>query len=123
MIVCAFALIESMRDLGMVFSALMVPLLIELVSARAAFVGMGCLALIAVLAAARRIRRIDSEASIPVVEMGMLRNMAIFSALPAAPLETLAREARYVSFPPGTRSSVRAGRVTPTTRSPAGRSA
>jgi hypothetical protein len=101
-IVCAFALIESMRDLGMAFSALMVPLLIALGGAKAAFVGMACFALIAVLAAARRIRRIDSEASIPVVEMGMLRNMRMFSALPATPLETLAREAHYVSVHPGT---------------------
>lgn len=101
-IVCAFALIESMRDLGMAFSALIVPLVIALGGAKAAFVAMGCLALIAVLAAARRIRRIDSDASIPVVEMGMLRNMQMFSALPSAPLETLAREARYVSVHAGT---------------------
>jgi hypothetical protein len=100
-IVCAFALIESMRDLGMIFSALIVPLLIGFGGAKAAFVGMACVALIAVLATARRIRGIDSGASIPVVEMGMLRNMAIFSALPAAPLETLARESHYVSVDPG----------------------
>jgi hypothetical protein len=99
-IVCAFALIESMRDLGMAFSALIIPLLIGLGGAKAAFVGMACLTLIAVLAAARRIRRIDAEASIPVVEMGALRNMSIFSALPAASLETLAREARYVRAQP-----------------------
>jgi len=100
--VCAFALIESMRDLGMAFSALMVPLLIALGGAKAAFVGMACFALIAVLAAARRISQIDSEASIPVVEMGMLRNVRMFSALPGTPLETLAREAHYVSVHPGT---------------------
>jgi len=101
-IVCAFALIESMRDLGMVFSALFIPLLIGLGGAKAAFLGMACFALIALLATARQIRQIDSEASIPVVEMGMLRNTGIFSALPAAPLETLAREAHYVSVHPGT---------------------
>jgi hypothetical protein len=101
-IVCAFALIESMRDLGMAFSALIVPLLIALGGAKAAFVGMACFALIAVLGAAHRIRRVDADASIPVVEMGMLRNMRMFSALPAAPLETLAREARYVSVHAGT---------------------
>ena len=120
-IVCAFALIESMRDLGMAFSALIVPLLIGLGGANAAFVGMACLALVAVLATARRIRRIDSEASIPVVEMGMLRNMGIFSALPAAPLETLAREGRYVTrHPSRPRSSARARRATATTRSRTG---
>ncbi len=100
--VCAFALIESMRDLGMAFSALLVPLLIGLSGAKTAFVGTACFALLALLLTARRIRRIDAEASIPVVEMGMLRNMRIFSGLPAAPLETLAREAHYVSVAAGT---------------------
>jgi len=101
-IVCAFALIESLRDLGMAFSALVVPLLIGLGGAKLAFVGMACFAPLAVLAAGRRIRRIDQEASIPVVEMGVLRNMEIFSALPAASLETLAREASYQTVHPGT---------------------
>ena len=101
-IVCAFALIESMRDLGMAFSALIVPLLIGFGGPEAAFLGMACFALVAVLATARRIRRIDSEASIPVVEMGTLRNMEIFSTLPAAPLETLAREGHYVTVPAAT---------------------
>ena len=44
---------------------------------------------------------IDENASIPVVEMGQLRNLAIFASLPAAPLETLAREAEHVSVPAG----------------------
>jgi|SRR5947209_7438795 len=100
-IVCAFALIESIRDIGLIFGALMVPLLIGLGGAETAFVGMACFAPIAVLAAGRRIRRIDEEASIPVVEMGLLRNTEIFSALPGASLETLAREARYESVEPG----------------------
>ena len=34
--------------------------------------------------------------------MGLLRNTEIFSALPGASLETLAREARYETFDPGT---------------------
>ena len=101
-IVCAFALIESMRDLGMAFSALAVPLFIGIGGADAAFVGMACFAPIAVLAAVRRVSRIDADASIPVVEMGVLRNMALFAALPAAPLETLAREARYAVVGSGT---------------------
>jgi len=101
-IVCAFALIESIRDLGLIFGAVVVPLLIGLAGVKAAFVGMACFAPIAVLAAGRRIRRIDQEASIPVVEMGVLRNMEIFSALPGASLETLAREAHYENVCPGT---------------------
>jgi hypothetical protein len=100
-IVCAFALIESLRDLGLAFGALVVPLLIGLGGVKVAFVGMACFAPLVVLAAGRRIRRIDEEASIPVVEMGVLRNMEIFSALPAASLETLAREASYATVHPG----------------------
>jgi hypothetical protein len=99
-IVCAFALIESLRDLGMAFGALTVPLLIGLGGAKLAFVGMACAAPLAVLSAGRRIRRIDEDASIPVVEMGVLRNSEIFSALPAASLETLAREASYETVQP-----------------------
>ena len=48
-----------------------------------------------------RVRKIDRDASIPVVEMGVLRNLQLFASLPAAPLETLAHEARYLSYPPG----------------------
>jgi hypothetical protein len=101
-IVCAFALIESLRDLGMAFGALVVPLLIGLGGDKLAFVGLACLGPLEVVAAGRRIRRIDQEASIPVVEMGVLRNLEIFSALPAASLETLAREASYETVQPGT---------------------
>ncbi len=101
-VVCAFALIESMRDLGMAFGALVVPVLIGLGGAKAAFLGMACFAPLAVLGTARRLKRIDEEASIPVVEMGVLRNVNIFSSLPAAALETLAHEAQYLSVPPET---------------------
>jgi hypothetical protein len=101
-IVCAFALIESVRDLGMLVGALLVPLLIGLGGPKAAFAGVAFCVLIALPLAARRIRRIDDEASIPVVEMGVLRNLAIFASLPAMSLETLAREASYESVDPGT---------------------
>ncbi len=41
------------------------------------------------------------DATIPVVEMGLLRNLGIFASLPAAPLETLAREASYTTVETG----------------------
>jgi CRP-like cAMP-binding protein len=98
-IVCVFALIESMRDAGLAFGALIVPLLVSLGGVNAAFIGMASFAPLAVLLTARRLRRIDEHASIPVVEMGLLRNLEIFAALPVAPLETLAREAAHVDVP------------------------
>ncbi len=101
-VVCAFSLIEALRDAGLAVGALIVPLLIGLGGASAAFVGLAALAPAIVLVTARRIRRIDSEATIPVVEIGVLRRLPIFAPLSAASLETLAREAHYGSFAPGT---------------------
>jgi hypothetical protein len=100
-IVCAFVLIESIRDAGLAFGSVAVPVLVGFGGTDAAFLGVASLALLVVLLTARRIRTIDREASIPVVEMGLLRNLPVFASLPAAPLETLAHEASYTRFPPG----------------------
>jgi hypothetical protein len=100
-VVCAFALIESMRDAGLAFSSLLVPLLIGLGGTRTAFLGVACCAPLVVLVTGRRLRQVDAEASIPVVEIGVLRRQPIFGALPAGPLEALAHAATFVSFDAG----------------------
>ncbi len=100
-VVCAFSLIEALRDAGLAAGAVLVPVLIGFGGASTAFVGLAAVAGVVVLATAGRIRRVDAEATIPVVQIGVLRKLPIFGALPAAALETLAREARYASFPPG----------------------
>jgi hypothetical protein len=102
-IVCAFVLIESIRDAGMAFGSLAVPVLYELGGSDAAFIGMAALTPLVVLVTLRRLRTMDREANVPVVEMGVLRNIGIFSTLPAASLETLAREAVYAHERPGAR--------------------
>ena len=118
-IVCAFVLIESIRDAGLAFGSLAVPLFVSIGGVDAAFVGMGALAPLAVVLTLHRVRSIDRDANIPVVEMGLLRNLGIFSALPAAPLETLAREASYLEVAPGS-AVIREGQEeTATTPSPA----
>lgn len=100
-VVCAFALIESMRDAGTMLGVLIVPPLIAFGGPAAAFAALACLAPAAVLLGARRIRLIDGEASIPVVQMAALRSLEIFASLPPAPLEALAHQARYVTAPAG----------------------
>jgi hypothetical protein len=100
--VCVFSLVEETKDLGLMFGALAVPLFVRLGGSDAAFIGMASFALLAVAATWRRLPALDDEATIPVVEMGLLRNLEIFRALPAAPLETLAREARYETVEAGT---------------------
>lgn len=114
-VVCAFSLVESLRDAGLALGALLVPLLIGIGGADAAFVGLAAFVPAVVLVTAKRIVRIDSEATIPVVEIGVLRRLPIFSALPAASLETLAREAATRPSRSARPSSPRVRRVTATT--------
>ncbi|HEX3511023.1 MAG TPA: cyclic nucleotide-binding domain-containing protein [Solirubrobacteraceae bacterium] len=101
-VVCVFSLVEAIRDAGLTIGAALVPLFIGLGGVRTPFVALACLVPLLLLLTARRVGQIDSEASIPVVEIGVLRKLDIFRALPAASLETLARESRYASFPPET---------------------
>ena len=78
----------------------MVPLLIGLYGAKLAFVGMACFAPLAVLAAGR-LRRIDDQVSIPVIEIGAAQHRDLRQ--PARPgSETFAREASYETVHPGT---------------------
>ena len=100
-LVCVFALIESMRDIGLAFGSVAVPLLVHLGGPDAAFIGIAMFGPIVVLLTTRQLLRTDATATIPVVEMGLLRNLEIFARLPAAPLETLAREASYTTVEPG----------------------
>jgi MFS family permease len=100
-LVHVFALMESIRDVGLALGALVTPLLIALAGTRAAFIGFATIAPIVIALTARRLRVIDSDATIPVVEMTLLRSLPIFAALPAAPLETLARESQRVVVPAG----------------------
>jgi hypothetical protein len=100
-IACVFALIESTRDFGMIIGAFVVPLLVSIGGSNAAFIGVAAITPLTVLLLAGRIRNVDEHASIPIVEMGALRALAIFAPLPAMPLETLARESDYVQLGPG----------------------
>ena len=100
-IVCVFVLIESVNDVGLVIGSLLVPVLVSVGGVNAAFLGVAAVAPLVVLTTARRIRRIDEDATIPIVEMGQLRNVNIFAALPAGPLEMLAHEAEHLDVPPG----------------------
>ena len=98
---CVFALIEAMRDFGLATGAIAVPVLIHLGGPKAAFIGMAVPAPFIVMLTARRLRSCDKRASIPIVEMGLLRNLEIFAGLPQSSLEMLAREAEHELAPVG----------------------
>ena len=50
----------------------------------------------------RRLRNIDASATIPQVEIQLLRSIPIFAALPAPSLEGVARQLLPVAVPTGT---------------------
>ena len=101
LVACVFALIEAIRDCGLAAGAILVPLLVHLGGPKAAFIGMAVPALVVVLVTARRLRTCDQLASIPIVEMGLLRNVEIFAGLPQASLETIARQSHHELAPAG----------------------
>ena len=86
-----FALLESLMDAGLVFGAILVPVLVGLSGARAALVGTALLFFVLVAVAWRRLRTIDDSADVPQVQIQLLRSIPIFSPLPAPELESLAR--------------------------------
>ncbi len=101
-IVCVFSLVEEVKDIGLAFAAVAVPVFVELGGAKAAFIGMASFAPLAVALTWHRLRLLDNEAMIPIVEMGLLRNLELFHTLPSAPLETIGREACYTTVAAGT---------------------
>ncbi|MFZ0340911.1 MAG: cyclic nucleotide-binding domain-containing protein [Gaiellaceae bacterium] len=100
-LVHVFAVMESIRDFGLAIGVVVTPALIAVGGTHAAFLGFAAIAPLIVVLTVRRLRQIDSDATIPVVEMRLLRNLPVFAALPAAPLEALVHESEQVVVPAG----------------------
>jgi CRP-like cAMP-binding protein len=71
--------------------SLLAPILIAIGGASVALVGVGLLLPLAALPVGRRLLDIDRHANVPVVEIALLRSLRMFSLLPPATLESLAR--------------------------------
>lgn len=96
-----FALLESLMNVGLAIGTLFVPVLIEVSGPQAALVGVAALLLLAVAMTARQLRAIDDAATVPQVEIRLLKSISVFAPLPAAQLEALARALRPLSVDPG----------------------
>ena len=96
-----FAVQESTTLVGTAVGAVVAPLLINLVSARYAFVplGIGC-ALLA-LSCVTLVRRLDARAVLLPLEVSLLRAVPFLSVLPEYELERLAQRARWETVASG----------------------
>lgn len=98
----SFSILEALMDTGLALGAVLVRVAIAVGGLRAALLAPAVIALVLIASMWRRLRTIDAAATVPQVEIQLLRSIPIFAALPAPELEGLARELEAVSAPPGT---------------------
>jgi MFS family permease len=96
-----FGLVEGFSLAGLGIGSIIVPVLVAIGGSEAAIIGVGAILPAVVLLRLRQILQIDRTATVPVVELALLRGMRIFAALPAPAIEGLAHSATPVEVPAG----------------------
>jgi MFS family permease len=102
MVARIFGLTEGLSMAGLAVGSLLVPLLVALGGGRLALLGVAVIVPLVVLLSLRLVLRLDEQASVPVVEISLLRSTPVFRSLPGPALEGVARALRRVDFEPGT---------------------
>jgi MFS family permease len=96
-----FAVQEATSLLGLAIGAALAPLLIDLVSARGAFVPFGAGAALLIALGWLLVRELDDRAVLLPEETALLRGVQFLGVLPAYELERLARSAGWVTVTAG----------------------
>ncbi len=97
-----FSVLESLMDFGLAVGAIVVRVALAIGGIRAALLAPAVCAFVLMAVLWRRLRNIDDSATIPQVEIQLLRSIPIFAALPAPSLEGVARQLVPVALPTGT---------------------
>jgi hypothetical protein len=96
-----FGLLEGLQMAAYGIGTLLAPVLVSLFGVPAALACVGAILPLGAAAAGRRLLDIDRHATVPVVEIALLRSMPLFASLPPPTLESLARALEPVTFPAG----------------------
>ncbi len=97
-----FGLLEGLAMAGLAVGSLLVAALVAIGGPRVAIVGVGLLLPLAAVAAGKDLLSIDRHATVPVVEIGLLRSLPLFAPLGPATLELLAHSLQPLEAIPGT---------------------
>jgi MFS family permease len=96
-----FGLVEGLSMAGLALGSVLVPLLIEIGGTRFALVSLGLLLPLVGGVAGRRVLALDRDATIPIVEISLLRSLRIFAPLGVPTVEALARNLEHVEVDSG----------------------
>ncbi|MDQ6605421.1 MAG: cyclic nucleotide-binding domain-containing protein, partial [Actinomycetota bacterium] len=86
-----FGLIETLDSAGLAIGSMLAPALVGVLGPRAAIAGLAAIFPALLLLTGRALRHIDADADVPVVDIALLRSLAIFESVGAPVLEGLAR--------------------------------
>jgi CRP-like cAMP-binding protein len=96
-----FSVLEALMDLGLVLGAVLVRAGIAIGGIRAALVTPAVIAALLMATLWRRLGTMERTATVPHVQIQLLRSISIFSALPAPELEMVARELEPIAVDRG----------------------